>query len=257
MRVYVELHDEMSDAAVRHAVEQLLDLRRKAAAGHPAGLRMAGGAAAMLAEVTRQLSGWFCRSLRLVVHEEDFRRQPDSEIRRQIAACLDLRLPIFQPEARQDLFDALVALNAGRVLPLVQTNVRRRRGELDTVAEAEFRILAWIQYQHGLGRTLTEARKEAARAVICSVHTIKSWRMKAEEVFGTREVQDELQLAERLGRYVAQGKTPQDLRPRESDEDQMLWEAWFRIPCDIKERAEIRRDALRQNTKSSLAATEN
>ena len=120
-----------------------------------------------------------------------------------------------------------------------------RRGEAPELsAKAKLGVLKLIRWQRGLGRTVEDAQEAAAEELGITSSAIKQWPKELEKVFGEERVGSELALAEKVGRWEAEGKTIRDLRPREFDDDQRLWEAFISLPRDLKELADMRRRAM-------------
>ena len=140
--------------------------------------------------------------------------------------------------------DGLEGLNAGEVAPIMERNSGRRGEAPELSAKAKLGVLKWIRWQRGLGRTVEDALEAAAEELGITSSAIKQWPKRLEKVFGEERVGSELELAEKVGRWEAEGKTIRDLRPRESDDDQRLWEAFISRPRDLKELADMRRRAM-------------
>lgn len=242
--VSYELTWPVTDEAVRHYVEELLKMRWRAEAGDPPGLREANIAAFLLSELARGLLGWASGPLGLKLPSEEYTKLTVNEQRSQIARALELGVPVPQPEARFALLDALEGLNAGEVAPLLARNGGRRGEAPELSAKAKLGVLKLIRWQRGLGRTVEDAQEAAAEELGITSSAIKQWPKELEKVFGEERVASELALAEKVGRWEAEGKTIRDLRPRESDDDQRLWEAFISLPRDLKELADMRRRAM-------------
>lgn len=247
--------DPVSDEQARRYLEELLTMRSQAAAGQQPGLRAANIAATAFSELARGVLDWVSTSLALRVPPAEFSQQSLNETRLQVARCLELGLPVMQPEACSVLAQALKGLNAGYADMFVRRAIGRRRAMPDLSAEAEFRILRWERWQCGLGRTLQAARAEAAHALGCGPDTIKNWRAPIEKIYGTAMVRRELDLAGKVGRAEKKGLSPKELRPRESDDDQRLWEAWANVPRDLTLLVEMRQGTIAKRQRRSAKGT--
>ena len=107
--------------------------------------------------------------------------------------------------------DALDGLNAGDVAPIMERNSGRRGEAPELSAKADLGVLKWIRWQHGLGRTVEDALEAAAEVLGITSSAIKQWPKRLEKVFGEERVASELELAEKVGRWEAEGKTIRDL----------------------------------------------
>ena len=200
-------NERYSEGQARIALDTLLGLRRKAeecpeaAEGHALVAAMSAGL------FVRGILSWAAEALGLLYDADEARRPPVEEARWIVARTLDLGLPVMQPSARAALADALRALNAGQVDPLVAPKVGRRgKGPYDR-ALAELRMLMWVRWQHGLGRRVAEAKAELSEAAgRLTPGAFDKWEKELSKVYGKEYVQRKLQSAECMGRFDAARK---------------------------------------------------
>jgi len=238
----------LSDRAARAHLSMLLRMRARADAGDPPGRHEAFVAAMACSELVREVMGWAAGALGLTYSSSAYARVSVKEVRALIIATIALGLPILQEEAREALLEALVALNAGRALPLVHGTLDRRRTAPHRSAEAELGLLMWIRWQHGLGRKVSDAKIDVARETGCSLNAVEKWRAPLEKVFGKWRVEWQLRIAEEIGRFEAAGKDITDVWPWSSEQGHMFWISLLTLERHLAPLVEKRRAAIRKRS---------
>ncbi len=196
--------EQLDDEAARRWFEVLLSVRRTAEDRPEQAARAAEFAAHAAGLLSRGVLGWAAEALGLLYSDDEAQRPPVEEERRIIASTRRFGLPVMQPSAKNALADALLALNADQVDPLLRPSRPGRRGgrPYDT-AWAELSMLMWVRWQHGRGRRVADAEAELATTLNSTPATIQKWRTELPKVFGEKQVARALDNAERLGRVEA------------------------------------------------------
>jgi hypothetical protein len=203
---------------------------------------------ACVAEIVRGLGDWAAEELQIKFSHEQYAKLSLHERREQSATALELGIPIMQPEARFEMVDSLRALNANQRPPIFSSVVSRNGDAPDLTARAQLALLMWVRWQCGQGCVDEHARRRAADAAACSPKTLAYWEEVALElVYGKETLHLKLELAAEIGRLEAEGKTLRDLRPHESDHDQLLWETW-NFERDLKALGDRVREARGKRT---------
>jgi hypothetical protein len=143
------------------------------------------------------------------------------------------------------IIDALGALSAGYVAPILQRKKGRRRAQPHRTAQAERELLVWIRYQHGFGRRVADAEAEVANATGCTREAIAKWPRELAKVYGKGVLHTALALAEEVGRIEASGANWEDydILAFHSAPYHFIWLTFKTLKRELAPLAQQRREA--------------
>lgn len=223
----------------------LLRYNRRARAGHRLGRHVAIIAALGYAELTRNLMTWVASEVGLLHSPEKYSKLSPQEKRFILIIYASLQLPILQDELFKEFCDGLAALNATQTEPLFMKTGARRGAIRHLIAEAEFRLLIWIRYQHGLGRKVIDAEEEVGEAIGCSRDTIHNWLKELIKVYGAQHVHSRLYGAQMIGELEARSGPGALPWPWSSDQGHALAMQSLGLERDLQSIAASRHAAQR------------
>jgi hypothetical protein len=229
----------------REDFEKLLDFRRAAESEEPPCSGKENEAIEIGAKLFRNLLDWPARRIGLLLPPEDFRALDRAFVRFAMAFAIETGIPILQPELRKEASRGIRALNGGQVEPLLAPNCLGRRGVAPyQAAEAEFALLKWIRWRHGLGWKVGDAEMDVAKAIGQTTQVIANWKRELCKVYGRFSVLLALCFAEQVGQYEATGQSWADYPCGRSWFDTMIADIAKTLDRDLIVLAKQRRTAI-------------
>ena len=200
-------------------------------------------AALEYAELTRNLMTWVVSEVGLLHSPEE---GTASSHRRKNGLSSSSAHPYSCPFSRTNFSrNSVTALRRSTQLRQSRSleDCARRGAIRHLIAEAEFRLLISIRYQHGLGRKVIDAEEEVAEAVGCSRDTIHNWLKELIKVFGAQRVHSRLDGAQMIGELEARSGPGALFWPWSSDRGHALAMQSLGLERDLQSIAASRRAA--------------